>query len=323
VSFSQSTTEFISSLKARKTPFTPPGVLQSTIVLGGKSYEIWRSSIIDKKCRDLLSNIQIFVLLYIEGGNSLALDDEEWTNERWDVFFLYERTPHGYGFIGYSTVYCYFYFDINNSDLSRVRLSQFIILPPYQRAGLGSRFYDEIFHVYLQSAEVREITVEDPSEEFSDLRDRCDMARLGLDKDFKAINIAIIMQKPRPMLNQLRERFKMPCRQFLRCVEMKLLRDIDTTDKKAHKAYRLFVKSRIYKQHIDVLSQLDRLERIDKLDETFHHQEDDYKRLLTMMESTSVVEVQDDIPSTKRVHEAVDRSKPVKRAKLSAPDREP
>lgn len=49
---------------------------------------------------------------------------------------------------------------------------------------------------------------------------------------------------------------------------------------KQWKIYRLVVKGRVYKQNRDVLAQLDRLERIDKLEETYFHVEDDYKRLL-------------------------------------------
>lgn len=49
---------------------------------------------------------------------------------------------------------------------------------------------------------------------------------------------------------------------------------------KQWKMYRLIVKGRVYKQNRDVLAQLDRLERVDKLEETYFHVEDDYQRLL-------------------------------------------
>ena len=53
-----------------------------------------------------------------------------------------------------------------------------IILPPYQRQSHGSQFYDAIFNNCLQDSSIQEITIEDPSEGFEDLRDRCDMKRL-------------------------------------------------------------------------------------------------------------------------------------------------
>jgi len=88
----------------------------------------------------------------------------------------------------------------------------------------------------------------------------------------------------------LRQRAKMPIRQFSRCIEMKLLQKLNVKDKIAQRTYRLIVKSRIYKQHSDVLSQLDRLYRIEKLDETYHHVEDDYRRLLQTLKHSKVEE---------------------------------
>lgn len=61
---------------------------------------------------------------------------------------------------------------------------------------------------------------------------------------------------------------------------MELLRKLNKKDPKQYKQYRLLVKSRIYKQNRDLLVQLDRLERIDKLEETYLHVEDDYFRQL-------------------------------------------
>lgn len=61
---------------------------------------------------------------------------------------------------------------------------------------------------------------------------------------------------------------------------MKLLKDLEKKEQKLYKQFRLLVKSRIYKQNRDVMAQLDRLERIDKLEETYLHVEDDYLRQL-------------------------------------------
>jgi len=44
--------------------------------------------------------------------------------------------------------------------------------------------------------------------------------------------------------------------------------------------WRLLVKQRIYKRHKDLLAQLDRLERVDKLEETLVGVIDEYTRLL-------------------------------------------
>jgi len=268
--------------------FLPPGVLQTSFQQAGRAYEVWRSNVGDARCRELLRNMQLLVLLYIEGGSVIELHDEEWSNRRWEVFFLYNKQSDEYNFIGYCTLYRYYFFNKLSADQVRVRLSQFLILPPYQREGFGSRFYDTIIQCYLGTPEVREITIEDPSQEFSDLRDRRDMYRLENDSDFRTMELTSVI--PRNPLMGLRQRAKMPIRQFSRCIEMKLLQNLNVKDKIAQRTYRLIVKSRIYKQHSDVLSQLDRLYRIEKLDETYHHVEDDYRRLLQTLKHSKVEE---------------------------------
>lgn len=59
-----------------------------------------------------------------------------------------------------------------------MRLSQFVILPPYRRQGHGSRLYNALFDYVLTLPKVVELTIEDPSEAFEDLRDRNDLKRL-------------------------------------------------------------------------------------------------------------------------------------------------
>lgn len=298
--------------------FTPPGRLHSTYTSSGRTFEAWRSSIDDVDCQSVLENLQFLVQLYIEGGQAIDLDDEEWSNKRWDVFFLYERNQKDnmYLFVGYCTLYRYYYFHSLVSGQVRVRLSQFIILPPYQREGHGSNFYDAIMRHYLNSSEVREITVEDPSEEFGDLRDLQDMTRLNRDKEFRSVKLVDVATRKFP-LKAVRERAKMPERQFLRCLEMQLLRGLNRKEKRAHKMFRLIVKGRIYRQQVDVLAQLARLDRIDKLDETFHHVEDDYLRLLESLKHKKPTEEEDDVKG-KRMEPSSPEQRPSKRARVVA-----
>lgn len=68
---------------------------------------------------------------------------------------------------------------------------------------------------------------------------------------------------------------------------------------KQWKMYRLVVKGRVYKQNRDVLAQLDRLERIDKLEETYFHVEDDYKRLLDIAKHGRIEEDESSVNGTK------------------------
>lgn len=181
---------------------------------------------------------------------------------------------------------------------------------------------------FLADPACTEITVEDPSEAFDDLRDYCDYARLLKDSTLAQIRLETTLDSKmtakkigvrvpsskllnKPLLETLRRKHKLAPRQFDRLVEIHLLSQIpkhirnastvrltqrgrasDPHDR-AYYYWRLLVKQRIYKKNKDVLMQLDRLERIDKVEETLGEQQGDYERLLRGMagrESGDLVE---------------------------------
>jgi histone acetyltransferase 1 len=259
------------------------------------------------------------------------------------------ETPAGtgspYTFMGYSTVYRYFMYqpptppaspatikkqpiqparrddfkfpapEENAPELQfsshpcRSRISQFVILPPFQKGGNGSRFYNAIFDNFLADAKTIEITVEDPNEAFDDLRDLNDLARLRLNPTFAALrlNTKVSLKAKGPVprdiidveaLEKIRTKFKIAPRQFARVVEMQLLsliplgvrqsliehsrKSIPNLSAKEHEYHLwiLMVKKRLYKHNKDMLIQLDRTDRIQKLEEVTGGVEADYARLL-------------------------------------------
>ena len=171
---------------------------------------------------------------------------------------------------------------------------------------------------FLADPACTEITVEDPSEAFDDLRDYCDYARLQKDGTLAQIKLETTLDSKmtakrigvrvpsskllnKPLLESLRRKHKLAPRQFDRLVEIYLLSQIpphirnagtvrlsqrgrasDPNDR-AYYYWRLLVKQRIYKKNKDVLIQLERLERIDKVEETLGEQQGDYERLLRGM----------------------------------------
>jgi histone acetyltransferase 1 len=255
-----------------------------------------------------------------------------------------EPTVSPYTFMGYSTVYRYFMYqpltppaspavkrqaiqsasrddfkfpapEDNAPELQfsshpcRSRISQFVILPPFQGGGNGSRFYNAIFDHFLADPKTIEITVEDPNEAFDDLRDLNDLARLRLNSEFAAlrINTKVSLRAKGPVprdivdadgLERIRTKFKIAPRQFARVVEMHLLsliplgvrqsliehskKAITNLPAKEHEYHLwiLMVKKRLYKHNKDMLIQLDRAERIQKLEEVTGGVEADYARLL-------------------------------------------
>ncbi|KAL8939118.1 MAG: hypothetical protein Q9216_003531 [Gyalolechia sp. 2 TL-2023] len=201
---------------------------------------------------------------------------------------------------------------------SRARISQFLILPSHQSHSHGTHLYNTLVRTFLSSPHISEITVEDPNEAFDDLRDYCDYARLTANGTFAQIHLAqslpaTLFQKrigvrvptgqllDLPLLHNLRIKNKIAPRQFARLVEMYLLSCLPLATRQSGTArltqrarsqnesdrqwyyWRLLVKQRVYKRNRDVLMQLDRVERVEKVEETMGEQVGDYERLLRKM----------------------------------------
>lgn len=317
----------------------PPGELWKTIQSGGQTSEVWMGSLADPKVLQMVKRIQILVHLYIEGGSSINVDDEE-ALDRWTVFSLYQKKPTApgespYVFMGCSTVHRYFYvkaatrpktpaevdFSLPlpalpfSSIPARSRISQFVILPPFQGGGNGSRFYNAIFDYYLKQPQTVEITVEDPNEAFDDMRDLNDLLRLRTYPEFTALKIntkAAIQPHEgvpkdildRTALETIRQKLKIAPRQFARVTEMQLLslipanvRMVFTTEQERklgpetklqeyeYRLWKLWVMQRLYKHNKDSLMQMERVERIEKLDAALGAVEADYGRLLRAFDS--------------------------------------
>lgn len=334
----QKKNDFETAIKNVRKDWSPPGELVATFSSLDSTFEAWKGSLADPAVKQLVRRIQILVPLFIEGGSEISIDDAD--SDRWTVFFLYQKRTSSsdsagspYVFAGYCTVYRFFHFrpstadpqpipddlplNRGNFDLSelpcRTRISQFIIIPPFQKKGLGARFYDIIFQEYIKHKQTVEITVEDPNEAFDDLRDIADLHYLRQLPEFQAlrINTSVAIPKTGPAPNNIvdkaawdavRAKAKIAPRQFARVLEMHLMSKlpepvrpgISPAERAAAKAneeqeheyrlWRLMVKKRIYLHNKDALGQLEIPERIEKLEETVSNVEFDYTRLLIKAE---------------------------------------
>ncbi|KAJ8589991.1 histone acetyltransferase type B catalytic subunit [Rhizopogon salebrosus TDB-379] len=277
-------------------------------------YEVYHATWNDPGFREYHRRMQIFILLYIEAGSYINEDDDAW-----EFALLYEKRKRQsgtktYHFIGYSSLYNFYCFP----EMLRMRLSQFIIIPPYQRQGHGSELYNAIYNYVLSRPSLSELTVEDPAEAFEDLRDRNDLRMLLANEQFiqEGFGGEVVshgggkVRKPKsraratPMgvssgtvkgkgkmgppvdkawAEKWRTDLKIAGRQFQRLVEMLILRHLDPADNRAARAYRLQVKERLYRFNFEILAQLEKEERLEKLEETFQSLRDDYLRILAMV----------------------------------------
>lgn len=66
----------------------PPGELLNQYEVEGRTFGIWSTSLTDPAARELIQNIEILVLFFIEGASLLDLSDSDAVLERWRVFFV-------------------------------------------------------------------------------------------------------------------------------------------------------------------------------------------------------------------------------------------
>lgn len=313
------------------------------------TYEIWQGTLADPAIRQLNTRIQLLIPLFIEGGSYIgqtpdsdATETDMADGDRWTLFLLYRKQPSitdptksSYVFIGYSTVYRFFYFQTpptppasphhdwelpqGNLDLAqlpcRTRLSQFLILPPFQGSGHGARLYKSIFEHYHKHTQTHEFTVENPNEAFDELRDACDLNFLRTIPEFTALRLnpdvtvgkkGLIPQliKGGENLEAVRTKTKIAPRQFARVLEMHIMSQLPDSvrpriepdekipsktaaDRHIERLWQLLVKQRLYRHNKDVLAQIEPAERIEKLGETLLGVELEYARLLAAHGSVS------------------------------------
>lgn len=331
--------------------YKPPGQNISTYSIGDRHFEIWCEPLTNTFARQIMKNAQVLVPLFIEGGTEIDLE-QDWVRERWTVFLHYEVYSESepgtapYALIGFSTAFRLFtlpdranpdpanpdttLLDLLASDKqsklndglewqsrdfpSRQRISQFLILPPYQGSGHGPHLYNAMYTHLISEDKVLELTVEDPNEAFDDMRDACDLVHLREhNSDFSClkINTNIDGSAMRPnasipvdqiidveLKNRIKKASKIMPRQLARLIEMQTLSSIPSVNRntarisrkekssnehdRAYYFWRLYVKQRLYETHLDTLKELDSEERIDKLEATVNTVEDDYVRLLAL-----------------------------------------
>lgn len=90
---------------------------------------------------------------------------------------------------------------------------------------------------------LRLFLVEDPSEEFADMRDKNDIHYLLEHEGFKGLKAPI----SRETFDRLHQEYKLTDRQLHRCIEIYLLSNVDKSNEQDYRTYRLQVKDRLYR----------------------------------------------------------------------------
>ncbi|GBB87356.1 hypothetical protein RclHR1_01380018 [Rhizophagus clarus] len=267
-------------------------------------YEIYRATFETPRFKEYHKRFQIMILFYIEAGTYI---DED---EKWETMLSFEKKRIGdkytYSFMGFCTMYNYYFYNrekcvntencvvidqINNNKVPiservnegkvipediRLRISQFLIFPHVQGKGHGSKLYQTIYKYVLSNSRIKELAVEIPNDSFEAIRDKNDLLYIREQKIFEGL----VAPVDKNTIDSIRRKYKLNKRQLLRCLEIELLRKLNKSDAAAYKAYRLQVKERLYNWNKEILKDVDRAERIEKLEETFKGLVEEYQEIL-------------------------------------------
>lgn len=77
----------------------------------------------------------------------------------------------------------------------KLRISQFIVLPTYQRLGIGSTLLENMYQYYLNDKKCTEITVEDPSDDFQQMKDALDIKLIWKNGFFRSFRHILAPKK--------------------------------------------------------------------------------------------------------------------------------
>ena len=148
--------------------FRPPGKKVSQfdrICDKHRHYEIFKVGLTDKRFSSKINRSwQALLFFYIESASFIEKDSS------WNYFMMYEvvkkfkNNPPSYRLIGFWTTY-----EQSEGKNASNRISQFMILPAYQKQGFGKALVEGIYRHYINDKTWKEISVEKPTKAFEKL----------------------------------------------------------------------------------------------------------------------------------------------------------
>lgn len=158
-------------LRRLEEPFTPPSPIIADYEIGDQKFVVRRGTLAtDPQLKAFHQRLQLFLVFYIEASSYIDAEDPVW-----EVLSIWQQPDSPADrelIVGYTTLYTFFAFP----DSSRVRLSQILILPCYQRKGHGQRLLQIVYELAARGPFL-EVNVEDPSPGFQSVRDIVDLSR--------------------------------------------------------------------------------------------------------------------------------------------------
>ncbi|XP_065850055.1 histone acetyltransferase type B catalytic subunit isoform X2 [Euphorbia lathyris] len=190
----------------------------------------------------LYSRLIPLVLLLIDGSNPIDVVDPGW-----EIYVLVQGKKDEHEtiqdrIVGFTALYRFFHYP----DKTRLRLSQILVLPPYQHKGYGRYLVEAVNNVAI-SEDVYDFTVEEPLDYFQHVRTCTDIQLLlAFDPIQDVVKSAVSTLKhgklskethvprfmpPSTAIDDVRKTLKINKKQFLQCWEILIYLGLHPEDK--------------------------------------------------------------------------------------------
>ncbi|XP_041765304.1 histone acetyltransferase type B catalytic subunit [Anopheles merus] len=222
---------------------------------GSRTFEVYVSSAEDAEYMKFHTRLEMFSFWYIDGFSRVEIDP------LWLFFTVYERyelennngSVEGdvsnvrYATVGYVSVYQYYSYP----NKVRPRISQILILPPFQKLGIATRLIKHSTYDYFRKKDnITDITFEEPIEAIQHIRSVVDARRCKQLPAFTREKLLAGFSKE--MLHAARETYLINPKQCRVVYEILRLGVTDLDNEEQYRAYRLEVKKRLnmnYSRH--------------------------------------------------------------------------
>lgn len=130
-------------------------------------------------------------------------------------------------------------------DKTRARVSQVLVMPPFQRAGHGAELLEAVYRDAASNADIVDVTAEGPSPEFIQLRDYVTTklcSSLGTFRDLVKLRRGFSTE----MMAEALKAYKIPKLQSRRAYEIIRMANTNVHDEKAWEMFSNEIKQRFY-----------------------------------------------------------------------------
>ncbi|KAK1266246.1 putative histone acetyltransferase type B catalytic subunit [Acorus gramineus] len=222
---------------------------------GSYTIEVIRMELRSMPIALLYSRLMPLAFLFIDGSSPIDISDP-----RWEIYLVIKKMNYSgetnFRALGFATVYRFYRYP----ESWRLRISQILVLPPYQGQGHGRHLLESINTVSI-SKNIYDVTAEEPSDYLKHVRDCVDTMRLlsfepttpalePIVSQLKQTNLSKRISKfrlnpPSALIESARDKLKINKKQFLRCWDALIYLSLDQGDHKSMENYRNCVLDRM------------------------------------------------------------------------------